>query len=65
MHGCEVLFDEATAKQVRAQVKKALGVDQCPCEAGRCCPLLPPNLSGLLIAEKELLERVRRETTER
>lgn len=47
MYGCEILFSVETAASVRAEVSKAMG-GECPCAAGRTCPLLPADLGPLL-----------------
>ena len=44
MYGCEVVFDEATAELVQAEIRARLG-GVCPCEADQPCPMLPVDMS--------------------
>lgn len=46
MYGCDLLFTPEMATKVRETITTALG--QCPCEAGKRCPLLPADLAPLL-----------------
>lgn len=47
-YGCDVLFDAETAVKVRAEISAKMG-GECPCEAGKRCPLLPDGFAASLI----------------
>lgn len=48
MYGCEILFSPETAAEVREQFASRMG-GQCFCERGQRCPLLPADLTPLLM----------------
>ena len=50
MHGCEILFTNADAEQIRRELARVMGAaSPCfGCAEGRRCPLLPDDLGSLL-----------------
>jgi len=55
MQGCDILFSEADAAEIRREFAKAMG-DSSPCAGcaeGRRCPLLPDDLGPMLESPPE------------